>query len=474
MADDTREASDGLPEGYKPTSEEDQKKAKRFFDYAKTVADSGQLEYSIELYVQGLTWDPEAVDMHQAMREVSLRRKATGGKPMGMKDQWGLPKAKDEKTAMLNAEKKLAYDPGNTALMVEVLQNAVRGGYYDTVMWIGPIMFRAVKEGKPEFSKFIILKDTYKSIKRFAHAVEACQEAMKLRPNDMDLSTEEKHLGALRTMYEGNYDSGKSFRDSIKDMAGQQKLMEKDKDVRTLDSLRRGILEAEQEWKADINEPGKLSKYVDALLKTEEPKDEETAIKVLDEAHQKTKQFRFRLRIGQIRLGQIARQERMLREEIKRSPDDPELRQEYQQFARRRAEQELAEYQLWAENYPTDTSHRYHVGLRLFALGRFDEAIPILQHVRNDPKYRLESAVYLGRAFLEAGFVDEAIDTLKGLIEGYPVKDEKAMNMYYWLGRALELKGDRAAALKAYSQVAQMDFNFRDVQARIKNLRVQQ
>src|SRR5678816_1498515 len=54
-------------------------------------------------------------------------------------------------------------------------------------------------------------------------------------------------------------------------------------------------------------------------------------------------------------------------------------------------------------------------------------------------------------------------DRLKG--------DEKSKEMYYWYARALEEKGDIPSALKAYSQVAQWDFNYRDVQGRIKRLR---
>jgi TolA-binding protein len=69
--------------------------------------------------------------------------------------------------------------------------------------------------------------------------------------------------------------------------------------------------------------------------------------------------------------------------------------------------------------------------------------------------------------------VDEAVDTFKKTLENYELRDEKAMNMHYWLGRALEQKGDRTAALRSYSQVAQLDFNFRDVQKRIKELRNQ-
>ncbi len=43
--------------------------------------------------------------------------------------------------------------------------------------------------------------------------------------------------------------------------------------------------------------------------------------------------------------------------------------------------------------------------------------------------------------------------------------------MYYWYGLATEQQGDHATALKAFSQVAQWDFNYRDVQARVKRLR---
>ncbi len=43
--------------------------------------------------------------------------------------------------------------------------------------------------------------------------------------------------------------------------------------------------------------------------------------------------------------------------------------------------------------------------------------------------------------------------------------------MYYWYGRSLETKGEIDLALKAYSQIAQWDFGYKDVQTRIKNLR---
>ena len=108
----------------------------------------------------------------------------------------------------------------------------------------------------------------------------------------------------------------------------------------------------------------------------------------------------------------------------------------------------------------------------MFVLGQHGDAIPVFQQVRSDPKYRNDAAILLGRSFLETGFVDEAVETLRAVIDEYPTKgDAKSKEMYYWWGRSLEQQGERPQALKAYSQVAQWDFNYRDVQARVKNLR---
>jgi hypothetical protein len=90
---------------------------------------------------------------------------------------------------------------------------------------------------------------------------------------------------------------------------------------------------------------------------------------------------------------------------------------------------------------------------RLFELKRFDQAIPLFQQVRQDPKYRTDAAIALGKAFLEAGFVDEAADTLRDVNEAYQIKgDLKSIDIVYSYGRALEAKGDvPAAAVTAVS-----------------------
>lgn len=464
-----------LPQGYQDVPEEDRKKAQRFFDYAQKSADTGNFDYAIELYLQGLEKDPENTEAHQQLRDISLKRKASGGKDLGMFEKMKLKKtSKEDKENLLNAEKLLAYNPGDTASMLALTQAAHRAGFYDTAMWIGKITMDAnISNPKgPDYNTFAALKDIYVTLHQWPEAVQACSWAAKLRPDDMDLQKELKDLGAQQTMTSGKYGVAKTFRDSVRDMDKQRKLMVQDTDVRTIDMMQQQILDAEAEWKAEPNEAGKLMKYVDALRKTETMEHENVAIEVLEDAFKRTGQFRFRKAIGEIKLSQLSRMERSMRLAYQADPADTELKKQYQQFMKEKVQDELAEYTLWAENYPTETAFRFNMAKNLFLLGRYDEAIPVFQNARQDPKFRGDASIYLGRAFMEAGFADEAVDTLRDASEAYPVKgDPKSIEMTYYYGRALEAKGDAPTALKQYSQVAQWNFNYRDVQARIRALR---
>src|SRR5436305_13243108 len=147
-----------LPEGYRAIPPEDQKKALAFFDPGRTVAGTGNFEYGIELHIQGLGIDPENVDAHKALRDISLKRKASGGKDLGMMERMKLNKTvkDDPKNTMLNGEKALAYDPGNMDKMLNVFQQAIKAGFYDSAIWIGSVLLKAnVDHPKPEINKFL-------------------------------------------------------------------------------------------------------------------------------------------------------------------------------------------------------------------------------------------------------------------------------------------------------------------------------
>jgi len=171
----------------------------------------------------------------------------------------------------------------------------------------------------------------------------------------------------------------------------------------------------------------------------------------------------------------LLRKDRELIKGVKQvvDPDDrKEKEKQYVEAKKKQFEFELSEYSLWAENYPTDLAIRYEMGKRQFGLRQFDDAISSLQSARNDPSHRTDATVLLGRAFFEAGFLEEADETLSTIIKDHPNREgDKFKDMLYWSGRVLEARSKMEEAKKRYSQLFQLDSSYRDVSARLKKLR---
>jgi len=446
-------------------------KAKVFFEKAAAVAGAGQYDYAIDMFLSGLGLDPDAIEAHQSLRDTGLRRKASGGKGPGMFESVS---GKTDREKLLSIEKLLAKEPGERKYMAQLMEFAYKAGCYDTVLWIAPILYRANNEHpKPDFIFFQKVRDHYAKLERWAQAVEATQRMLQLRPDEMDLKNDLKNLSAREAMTRGNYDKkGGSFRDSVRDADKQRDLIEAEKDHTGEDFLQKTLKDAEVQLAADPKEPGKMRRVLESILKFGTPQAEKIAIKRGSEFFEITGLFSFRLQVLKLQLKELQTEFRRLQKEVVESKNDPEKVENLKSFVNIRAQQELEIFQEASDQYPTDNSYKFEIANRMVQLDRFGEAIPIYQQVVGDPKIRTAATLKLGQTFLAAEFADEAVDTLKGLIDTYQTQgDDLAKQIYYWHGRALESKSDFPSALKSYSQVVKWDFNFLDVQTRMKKLR---
>ena len=81
---------------------------------------------------------------------------------------------------------------------------------------------------------------------------------------------------------------------------------------------------------------------------------ENRAIEVLEDAFKRTTQFRFRKAVGEIKISQLGRMERTLRQALQKDPGDADLKKQYAQFLREKTEEELAVIQEMAAEYGAD------------------------------------------------------------------------------------------------------------------------
>jgi hypothetical protein len=462
------------------TSEENRAKARKWFARAKELAEKHNYDYAIKCYVDGLEFWPDAVEeAHKPLRFCAVARRQSGGKKAGMMEKVKYPTSgKDPVRAMLNAEWLLSHDASELEYMEALLKNANKARCEETVMWIGPIYSEAAEtEKKPSPKRFELLKQVYEELGDRAQArgesalaVEAYERAVRalgfqrsLLPNDQNLPIALRDLSTKLTIIKGRYQTSDSFRESIRDAEQQAEIHDRDRKVQSSERLEELIARAERELAENPGVTGKLFTLVDLLCRRDDPQDEAKAIKLLLDEYQRGSDYKFKLRADDIAIRQLERGVRQARE----SGDKEAVRAARLKLL----EKELEAYRERCEKYPTDLRSRLVYAEKLYRAGRIDEAIPELQQARGDPKNRVRCGLILGRCFFDKGYHAQASDTLREALDAHEVRDDElGKELLYWLARSAEAGGQPDAARKAYGQLLQMDYNYRDIRARLDSL----
>lgn len=464
----------------------DPRKARRFFEHAETVAETRNYDYAIECYLNGLRHDPDNMIKHEAMRDIALRRKVSGGKPATLREKMKFSGGKDKISRLLSAEFLWSKDPLNLSRMVDVMEKAVEAEeaepdlhMAELAYWVGNmILEKGETDKQPTKQEFLKLRDLFSRIDAWQQAVEAARAAMQLDPKDDVLADELKDLEAELAMAKGNYTN--AARDAVRDKEAQEALLQEGTLSKTESAADQIIARRRQEFEEDPQNTEVRLKLVKALVDKDSQETENEAIKLLGEALEQTGQYRHKAMIGDIRIKQLNRDMRRLKAEADAHPKDEKIQAQYKELTRQRIEFELQEYAERSKNYPTDMKWRFELGKRQFMIKQYDEAMANFQQAKSDPKVRPASHAFLGRCYLAKKWNDEAIDTLRAGLEFVPDDTNPlALEMRWYLFVALAQVGAENKSLdhareaqKVGSQILQTDVNYRNIRDRLEQVRL--
>ncbi|HOW71333.1 MAG TPA: tetratricopeptide repeat protein [Phycisphaerae bacterium] len=457
-------------------------RARQWFRHGQQLVEKKNYDYAIESYITGLEFWPEAVEEgHKPCRAAALFR---GPRKVSFTD--GIKyktNAKDTKRSMLNAEVLLSKDPGNIDYMEAMFKNAAKSRFDQTTLWIGELLAdAAVKEPKPRLARFVLMRTIYEelgdrnantdppmAIAGLERAVQALSRLQALKPQDLEISTDLRDVAGKLTILRGKYGSADSFKDSIRDSDAQAEIRDQERIVQSDERLDQLIAAAERRYSVKPSDKGLINELVDLLCRRDDENLENKAIQVLEKAFTELREYRFKLKADDIRMRQLKRRSR----EVLASGSAEEAKR----MVGAMLKLELSVFKERCEQYPTDLRLRYQYGQRLFQAKRYDEAIPVLQEARADPKTRGQCSLLIGQCFFKKGYYSAAIDTLREAIKLHEVQDnELGKDLHYRLARALEEDGRIEETLKIYGQIIQWDYNYRngEVRKRIDDLRKRQ
>ncbi len=451
--------------------------AKSFFANARKAAEGKQYDYAIDMYINGLTRAPDALEEgHLPLCELGFQRRGKGGKKPSMMEKVKRMRGKTPLEQMLNAEYLFVKDPDNLSYAEAMLKAAIEGGYTRTAHWIANLIFQTNNAiEKPSLQTYLLLKDSYKTLGQYDKAVAACQRAYRLKPESKELADEFKNLSAELTMAKGNYTVEGDFRQSIKDQETQAKLYAQDRVIKTEDYRLSAVEDARKAYAHEPDLPKNIFTLAEALADLEADNSENEAIRLLEGAYVRRHEFSFQERAGLLRMRQVRRKLREARKQLEAKPQDSEAKERMADLTATLNDTEMTHYRLCVENYPTDPAHKYEYALRLMQNQRYNEAIPLFQEAQKDPRRKISAMDKVGYCFLMKGWYADAVDVFTHAIEAYEIKDDAvAKELRYNLARAYEEQGDNEKALDVYRRIAQLDFSYKDVGERVDRLRARQ
>jgi len=449
-------------------------KAGIFFERAQKVAETNNFDYAIDMFLEGLCRDPDALeDGHMKLHELALFRQVKGGKKPSIVERVKRLRGKTALEQMLNAEYLFAKDPDHLPYAEAMLKAAVSGGYKKTVKWIADMVFGANNAaGKPSLQTYLLLKDSYTTIGQFDRALAACQCAVRLKPEDGELADEFQRLSAELTVARGKYDQEGDFRKSIKDRESQEKLQAQEAVVKTEDYRLSAVEEARGALAREPNLPMNIFNLAEALSDLQNDKAENEAMELLENAYKTKSDFSFKQRAGQIRIKQLRRKTREAKAALEAKPGQKQAKSRLSELSSQLNSTELEHYRLCVENYPTDLQAKYEYGIRLVLNKQYDDAIPLFQEAQKDPRHKISAMNKIGLCFFMKGWFADTIDIFTQAIAAYEIKDDGiAKELRYNLARSYQEQGDAEKALEIYRKIAQLDFAYKDVRQRIDKLR---
>ncbi len=422
--------------------------------------------FAVNLYGQLIALQPDNGEARAGLR-LALFKKAEqkppsklfamlgGGLPLmmaGMSRMIG-----QHKSAAKGYERYLAQDPLNERVNMRLAEALTKAGFKAAALAV----YKSYAEHQPRCLQAtreagLLLYETGQN----DEALEMLELALKVDPRDQEALRARKNLAAEGALKKTGLADAGSSRDLIKDKGEQRKLEKSSR----LQLSPEEIEEELQELEAELADGADLKTLMRVGKLHEMRNDAQSALDFYEQALGMDRDNSdLANRVGDMRLSLQA-------DRVKQALDRGD--ENATKFAQKALDEaRVGEFKRRVEQNPTDFSLRFDLGQAMLACGQFDESIAELQLAIKEPKRKADSLLLLGRAFRAKDLGDVARGQLEKALDAAVGRNTLSKEILYELGGVHEQDGDKPAALEHYARILEQDIGFRDVAAKVEQLK---
>jgi tetratricopeptide (TPR) repeat protein len=463
--------------------------AKDIFQRAEQAARKGNLEYSIELYLQGLTVNPAASDERQTLHRIEAQLvENNGGNPAGgvgakLKSAGKLANLKKLKIqkkwdeAILEIENILKIQPHNTHLLfdlAEMLENI------EARQSAIAILSDLTDIDKTHVESYRKLGSLWREEGEPKKAIEAWEKLKMYRPEDKEAGKAIRDLAAatmVNAVEEKKSETGDtSFRSMLKSEEESADLEQKAKVLRTDEDRVEAIRFKKEDLRSDPTN-SRLWRELGALY--QDLRKWKHAKAAYKKALEVNPQDLFAIdRIGTLQesildegVAALKKQMSELEESAGSEDELASVQVKLEEAETNAVEFKTGEYERKVLAHPTDYELKLVYGELLMQGGSYDQGIEQFQKAVKDPKFKVRAQNNMGKCFQKKNVHAIAITQYQEALKGVADPDSDiAKDIRYNLATAAEDNGEYDEALAQYQIIMATDIGFRDVSGRVDSL----
>ena len=442
---------------------------------ALAAAELRNFGYAISLLQPILKQEPQFLTGRQLLRRAEIAKNKAAKRaifsistaPIAvMKAQREIKRTPQRAVEMI--EKVLEEEPFNRQANLTLKEAAVAAGWPE----IGVFALQTLLEENPRDVKLLReLGQLHHQMGQSEEEVEVYNRITEIDPLDANALRLGKDASARASISSGGWAQAESYRELIKDKDLAVSLDQQSRIQLSGEALDQQIAELQERQKSEPQNVD-LARRLGSLFEKKGQNDD--AIKWYQRAVELTgggddglirKVSDLKMRAAE---SEIAEHEEFLVTCDQRDPAFGKRSEELQAAKKKRAEMLIDEARNRVERNPTDLRLRFELGEHLLNAQRFRDAVPELQHARQNPNARLKAMNLLGVCYRELGMLDLAMKQFEDAAREILAMDAMKKEIVYNLGMVYAKMGEREKSLNCMKQIYETDYGYKDVAERVE------
>jgi tetratricopeptide (TPR) repeat protein len=451
------------------------------FERARQVIKSGNIDYGLQLLLDCCKIDPANLIYRQELRQAQRTKyenNLTGQSMAYVRSMWGRVRLRRAimkgkyLEALVEAEQILMRNPWDLGTHLAMAETFQELEWSDHALWtleqIRPTYPKEPKVNRP-------LARLYEKRGNFNQAIALWDLVRKADPDDVEAQRKGKDLAASATIAKGRYEDavkGESPTPLVQEEDDGEEEETKPTTKKAEPRVPREAAAAQERIKNDPKNPNGYLQLAGVYRRADQFEQARATLKqglVPTGNH-----FEIQQELLDLDIEPFRRDLAVAEEQLRKKPKDEELQQIRAKLTREINTRELDYFRRRVERNPTDTNSRFESGVRLLHIGQLEEAIKELQAIRNEPRFHGKALFYLGFSFKARNNWRLAQRNLEEALQHLSEKDgplrKEAM---YVLATGLADAGELDRAIELGCELANLDFNYKDISRRIEEWQTQ-